>query len=52
MRIDYTVFKIDGDYAVLKDAEGNEILVAQALLPLGIMEGDKLIWENFEYFKA
>lgn len=52
MRIEYTVFRIDGDYAILKNEQNDETLVALALLPFGIMEGDKLIWENFEYFKA
>lgn len=48
----YIVEKIDGDYAVLRrtDIDGEDtILVAQALLPMGIDEGTELLWENLEY---
>lgn len=47
---DYTVIKIDGDYAVLKDmATGVELPIARALIPEEADEGMKLHWENFEY---
>ena len=46
---DYTVIKIDGDYAVLHDTEGNELLIARALIPEECDEGTRLHWENFEY---
>lgn len=48
----YQVKKIDGDYAILKqaDVETNDtILVARALLPMEIDEGILLLWENLEY---
>ncbi len=49
---EYMVFKIDGDYAILKrtDIESNDdFLVARALLPMEIEEGTRLLWENLEY---
>lgn len=49
---DYTVFRIDGDYAILKrydDGSNDEILVARALLPESIDEGVRLHFENFSY---
>ena len=49
---EYIVFKIDGDYAILKrtDIESNDdFLVARALLPIEIDEGSRLLWENLEY---
>lgn len=46
---DYTVVKIDGDYATLRDTEGNELPIARALIPEESDEGTKLHWENFEY---
>ncbi len=51
-RIEYTVERIDGDYAYLKNiAEPDEELkcVARALLPEGISEGSKLAYEMFQY---
>ena len=47
--IEYTVKQITGDYAYLADPAGNDILVALALLPDGIDEGDRLLYENMEY---
>jgi len=47
--VEYTVSKLWGDYAYLLSADGVENQVAIALLPEGIDEGDRLIWENFEY---
>ena len=48
----YIVDSIDGDYANLKlveDNSGETKLVARALLPDGIAEGTKLIYECFQY---
>ena len=49
---DYVVHRIDGDYAILKriDIETeDEKLVARALLPWEIREGDQLRYECLEY---
>lgn len=49
---DYIVIKIDGDYAQLKQVDGeNEELkqVARALLPPDIYEGCKVHYEMLEY---
>ena len=51
-RIEYTVERIDGDYAYLKNQEDpDEELkcVARALLPEEISEGSKLAYEMFQY---
>ena len=40
--INYTVLRIDGDYAVLTTGKGDENPVAMALLPPGITEGDHI----------
>ncbi len=48
----YIVEKIDGDYAYLRNLteETDELkCVARALLPDGINEGTKLVYEMFEY---
>lgn len=49
LTINYQVVTIDGDYAILKDENNNNISIARALLPLEIREGSKLLFENFEY---
>ena len=49
MHIVYCVTEIDGDYAVLRTAEGIENRVALALLPEEIDIGAQLLFENFEY---
>lgn len=49
---DYTVVRIDGDYAYLQreDApEEEEKLVARALLPAEIFEGARLHYEMMQY---
>ncbi len=49
---EYTVIRIDGDYAHLLRTDTptqDTILVAMALLPDGTDEGSKLLWENLEY---
>ncbi len=48
----YIVRQIDGDYAHLlrtDTADGEEILVARALLPDEIDEGTHLVWEDLCY---
>lgn len=48
----YVVEQIDGDYAHLKQVEKPDKeskLVARALLPEGIKEGTRLIYEWLEY---
>ena len=49
MRLERTVVEIDGDYAVLRGEGGEESRTALALLPDGIREGMRLVFENFEY---
>ena len=40
---DYTVIKIEGEYATLKDnASGEELFIALMLLPLGVDVGTRL----------
>lgn len=47
---DYTVVKIEGEYAYLKDdATGKELFIALYLLPEGTDIGTKLHYEMFEY---
>lgn len=46
---DYTVTKIEGEYAYLADNTGEELFIAMALLPNGIDVGTKLHYEMFEY---
>lgn len=51
-RIDYTVERIDGDYAYLKridELEEELKYVARALLPPEIMEGSRLAYEMLQY---
>lgn len=51
-RIDYTVARIDGDYAYLKqeaDPSAEEKCVARALLPPEIREGSRLKYETMQY---
>ena len=45
----YTLVKIEGEYATLKEESGNEVFIALALLPMGADVGTKLKWEKFEY---
>ncbi len=47
---DYIIQKIEGDYATLREIEGEgEIFIAMALLPIGCDVGTKLHYELFEY---
>lgn len=51
-RIEYTVERLDGDYAYLRnEAAPEEELkcVARALLPQEISEGSRLAYEMFQY---
>lgn len=46
----YIIAKIEGDYATLSDkANGEELFIAMALLPMGIDVGDELKYENFAF---
>lgn len=45
----YTVTKIEGEYAYLNDADGEELFIAMALLPLSVDVGSVLKYENFEF---
>ena len=49
---DYTVIKIEGEYAYLRaDGEGEEsdLFIAMALLPMGIDVGTRLHYEMLSY---
>ena len=46
---DYTVARIEGEYAYLVDENGEEVFIALALLPMGTTLGSKLHCEMFEY---
>lgn len=49
---DYIVAKIEGEYAYLREIDGDadsEIFIALALLPLGTDVGTKLHYEMLEY---
>ena len=49
---DYTVSKIEGEYAYLSEdgaSGGEELFIALALLPLGVDIGTRLHYEDFEF---
>ena len=49
---DYTVVKIEGEYAYLRLMNGTQtadLFIALALLPQGVDVCTKLHWEMFEY---
>ncbi len=46
---DYTVAKIEGEYAILKDDFGEELFIAMALLPPSTDVGTRLHYEMLEY---
>ena len=49
---DYTVVKIEGEYAYLRDdadKTGEELFIALALLPLGVDVGTRLHYEMLSY---
>ena len=43
--MNYTVSKIDGEYATLQSEDGEELFIAMALLPLGVDIGTRLHYE-------
>lgn len=48
--MDYTVIRIEGEYATLQnEADSCEVFIALALLPPGTDLGSRLHFENFEY---
>lgn len=50
MEREYTVSKIDGDYAHLQDTGiDDDFLVAMALLPDDIDEGKRVLYKDFTY---
>ncbi len=46
---DYTLTRIEGEYAYLTDENGEEVFIALALLPAGATVGSRLHCEMFEY---
>lgn len=47
---DYTVVKIEGEYAYIREDGGtDDIFIALALLPLGVDIGSRLHFKMFEY---
>ena len=47
---DYTVVRIEGEYAYLRaDGENDELFIALALLPPGVDIGNRLHWEMLTY---
>ena len=54
-KINYTVARLDGDYAYLQKEDEPDMelkCVARALLPAEIVEGSRLIYEMMEYSMA
>ena len=50
---DYTVVKIEGEYAYLRDDEGVEeedLFIAMALLPPGVDVGTRLHYEMLSFY--
>ena len=41
----YTVIKIEGEYATIRNEDGEELFIAMALLPIGIDIGTVLLYE-------
>lgn len=46
---DYTVKRIEGEYAILLSEENEELFIAMALLPEGVDIGTRLHYEMMEY---
>ena len=47
---DYTIMKIEGEYAYIRaDEEDEEIFIAMALLPPGVDVGTRLHYEMLSY---
>ena len=49
---DYTVKRIEGEYAILLSEENEELFIAMALLPPGVDIGTRLHYEMMEYTVA
>ena len=45
----YTLVRIDGEYAYIRDDNGEELFIAMALLPMGSDIGSRLVYANFEF---
>ena len=45
----YTLVRTEGEYAYLRDSDGEELFIALALLPMGADVGDTLTYENLEF---
>ena len=46
----YTLIKVEGEYATLRDDDsGEELFIAMALLPPGVDVGTRLHYEMMEY---
>ena len=46
----FTVTRIEGEYAYLTERDsGEQMFIAVALLPLGVDEGSRLLYENLEF---
>ena len=46
---DYTVSRIEGEYAYLSSDDGGELFIALALLPPNADTGTRLHYEMFEF---
>ena len=46
---DYTVKRIEGEYAILVSESGEELFIAMALLPEGVDTFTRLHYEMLEY---
>lgn len=46
---DYTVIRIEGEYAILESETKEELFIAMALLPEGVDVGTNLHYEMMEY---
>ena len=54
-KINYTVARLDGDYAYLQKEDEPDMELkcgARALLPAEIVEGSRLVYEMMEYSMA
>ena len=46
----YTVSKIEGEYAYIRNTQsGEELFISMSLLPLGIDEGDRLEYDSLSF---
>ena len=45
----YEITRIEGEYAYLKDEDGEELFIAMALLPLGADIGTRLVYKDLEF---